>query len=303
MSASEWEQFTARKKPASQESDDWTRVTTVRHGTHLKAAVRIAEDRKIGAELIYDGKLISTRTKVVFFSPNTWGEGSRYGSLEFEVDWLDLLVGRNLYWLEPVTTYKLPIHRFLLSRGPAVSGLSPYDPVGCNGPLRLIDGIWLRTSADVCEILIDEDVPLSEVSKFAITTHHPQYCSVGHSKCEESGAGGMKLTSRRFQAALLGLGLKDLNHLMVAGGKLNGDVAHGVSGLPFALGGSSGFVGAVTSDAEAQSVLKGAMLLLKSGNRDGAHSLARLLKSADERDRILLLLIREHFDLPEWEWD
>lgn len=303
MSASEWEQFTAKKRPAGLDSGDWTRITTVRHGTHLTAAIRIAEDRKIGAELIYDGKLLSTRTKVVFFSPNTWGDGSRYGPLEFEVNWLDLLAGRELYWLEPIKTYKLPIHRFLLSRAPTVPGLTRYDPTTNNGPLRLIDGVWLRTSADVCEILIDEDISLSEVTKFAITKHHDQYCSLGRADCEEAGANGMSRTSRRFQAALLGQGLKDLNRLMVADGKLTQDVAHGVTGLHLALGGLKGFVGSVTNDADAQSVLKGAMLLLKSGDRDAAHSLARLLKSSEERDRILLDLVREHFDLPLWEWE
>ncbi|WP_433935448.1 hypothetical protein [Brevundimonas diminuta] len=303
MSAVEWARFTAGKDPASPSSAHWTKVTSVKHGTHLTSGTRIAEDQKIAAELIYDGKLATTRTKAVFFSPNYWGNGSRYGTLGFDVDWPTLLAGRTLYWVEPILTYKIPVHRFLLSRKPPAHGLVAYDPDTDAGPLRRIDGQWYRTSDAVSEILTDEDVDLSQVTSFDITMHHEQFCSLQRRPCEEAGNTGFTRTSRRFQAALLGRGLTSLNDLMIRDGTLSGAATYGLYGLPLALGGSKGFTGAVVDNKQTQLVLRGALLLLAGGDATGAAELARLLVSADVRDAVLLSLIREHYDLPTWEWD
>lgn len=303
MSATEWSAFTVGKAPAGPGSEDWTRITSVQHGTHLRSGIRIAEDQKISAELIYDGKLAKTRTKVVFFSPNYWTDGSRYGTLEFEVAWPDLLHGRTLYWVEPIRAYKIPVHRFLLSRKLPAPGLTLYDPVADDGPLRRIGHEWFRTSEHASEILTDEDVPLSEVTSFDVTLHHKKYCSLGGSLCPEAGNSGFSKTSRRFQAALLGNGLTALNRLMIRGGTLSPAASHGLYGLPLPLGGSKTFAGVITDHGQARLALKAALLLLASGDFKGADELARLLVSADVRDEILLSLIRKHYGLPTWEWD
>lgn len=235
MSAAEWGAFTVGKDPAGPGSEHWTRITSVRHSTHLTSGIRIAEDQKISAELIYDGKLATTRTKVVFFSPNHWNDGSRYGTLEFEVNWSDLLQGRNLYWVEPIRDYRIPVHRFLLSRKPPAPGLTPYDPTVDTGPLRRIGDDWFRTSDAASEILTDEDVPLSEVTSFDVTRHHEKYCSLGRSSCLEAGHSGFLKISRRFQAALLGNGLTALNRLMIRNGTLSHAASHGLCGLPLPL--------------------------------------------------------------------
>ncbi|GEM_PF-3218954 len=303
MSAAEWNKFTQGKGPAGSSSEHWTRITSVRHGTHLTSGIRIAEDQEIAAELIYEGKLATTRTKVVFFSPNYWGNGSRYGTLGFEVDWPSLLAGRALYWVEPIFTYKIPVHRFLLSRKPPAPGLVSYNPDTDTGPLRRIGGEWFRTSDAASEILTDEDVPLSEVTSFDVTMHHEQFCCLQRWPCEEAGHTGFSRTSRRFQAALLGKGLTALNELMIRNGALSSAASHGLWGLPLALGGQKGFSGVVLDNNQAKLVLKGALLLLAEGDASGAAELARLLISADVRDEILLSLIREHYGLPTWEWD
>jgi len=302
MSA-EWEEFTVGKQPAGAASDDWEPLTSVRHGTHLTPAVRIAEDRGISAELINDGRLANTRTKAIYLSPNYWHEGSRYGSFEFEVDWAQLSDGRDLYWVEPIKTYGIPIHRFMLTRRPSPAGLTPYDPAKDDGPLRLIAGEWFRTSGHACEILVDEDLPLSEITRFRVVTHHEKYCSLGQSHCEEAGILKSRRASGRFQGAMLGQGLKSLNILLVENGKPTFDAQIGLSNLSQTLTGKWTSGGMVNDDTSAREVLKGAMLLLSAGDRDGARQLAQLIDTKDRLDRVLLEMIRAHFNTPAWDWD
>lgn len=302
MSVAEWRTFTDGKGAPGPESTDWVKFSSVRHGTHLTSGIRIAEDQKIAAELVRDGKLATSRTKAVFFSPNRWGNGSRYGTLEFEVHWVSLLAERTLYWLEPITTYKIPVHRFMLSRNPALPGLIQYNPDADLGPLRRIGGEWFRTVDSASEILIDEDVHLWDVTSFDVTPHHEQFCCLQRYPCEENGQTGYTRTSRRFRAALIGRGLTSLNKLMVHNGTLSAAASHGLCGLPIALGGIKSFTGSVADGGEAQTVMKGALLLLASGDANAANELARILPSAAVRDEVLLSLIREHYEMPTWDW-
>ncbi|MBK1969754.1 hypothetical protein JIX59_10430 [Brevundimonas diminuta] len=301
MSAAEWTTFTAGKNPAGPDAQGWTIMTSVRHGTHLTSGVRIAQDGKIAADLIYDGKLANTRTRVVFLSPNSWHDGSRYGTLEFEMAWPGVLDGRTLYWVEALRNYAIPIHRFILSRRPPISGLTAYDPINDDGPIRLVGDQWFRVSDTACEILVDEDIPVDEIDAFSVTRHHERFCSQRRRPCEEAG-GGFIRTSRRFQAALLGGGLTGLNRLMLRDGKLTGDAEHGTYALLLALGGQKGFMGVVTHPAQAMLVLRGALLLLAGGDQTGAADLARLLASANARDDLVRDMIRKHYDLPTWDW-
>lgn len=301
MSAAEWTTFTAGKGPAGPDAQGWTLMTSVRHGTHLTSGVRIAQDGKIAADLIYDGKLANTRTRVVFLSPNSWHDGSRYGTLEFGMTWPGALSTRTLYWVEALRDYSIPIHRFILSRRPPISGLTPYDPVTDDGPLRLVSDQWFRVSDAACEILVDEDVPVDEIDAFSVTKHHDRFCSLGRRPCEEA-SGGLLRTSRRFQAALLGGRLTGLNRLMITDETLTGDAEHGTCALPLALGGQKDFSGVVTDPAQARLVLRGALLLLAGADQKGAGDLARLLASDNARDDLLRDLIREHYDLPAWDW-
>lgn len=300
---SEWEAFTAGLDPPSATSDDWVEMSSVRHGTHLTHALRIAEDRKLSAELIYEGRLITTRTKVVYFSPNTWHEGSRYGTFEFEVDWSLLLQGRHLVWVEPVYTYAIPIHRFMLTRAPAVAGLTSYDPTIDQGPLRVVDGSWLRTRKHAAEIVVDEDVPLSAITGFQLVKHHDFACSLKEAACSEAGYTGMQRASARLAAALIGRELKSLNNLLTRDGRLTFEAEHGFSGLYNTLAGNGSFDGKIIDEGVAKDLVKAACLLLHTGDREGARRLVQMLDSKDTLDRVMLALAQKTLDSPTWNWD
>jgi hypothetical protein len=300
---SEWEAFTAGLEQPSAASNDWITMSSVRHGTHLTHALRIAEDRKLSAELIYEGRLMTTRTKVIYFSPNTWHDGSRYGTFEFEVDWSDLLQGRHLMWVEPVYSYAIPIHRFMLTRASAVAGLTSYDPAIDQGPLRLVDGTWLRTRRHAAEIVVDEDVAMSAITSFQLAKHHDFACSLSESACSEAGYTGMQRTSGRLAAALMGRGLKSLNSLLTRDGRLTTEAEHGYSGLYFALVGNGSFGGLIADDGAAADLIRAACLLVHAGDREGARRLVQMLDSKERLDRVMLNLARETFDAPTWSGD
>lgn len=300
---SEWEAFTAGLEPPSPDSDDWLTMSSVRHGTHLTHALRIAEDRRLSAELIYEGRLMATRTKVIYFSPNTWHDGSRYGTFEFEVDWLGLLQGRRLMWVEPIYSYAIPIHRFMLTRSASVPGLTPYDPTIDHGPLRLVEGTWLRTRRHAAEIVVDEDVPLTAITNFQVTKHHDFACSLSEPVCSEAGHTGMQRTSARLTAALIGRRLTSLNPLLTRDGRLTFEAEHGYSGLYLAMTGKGSFGGIISDDGAAADLVKAACLLVHAGDREGARRLVQMLDSKDRFDRTLLGLAQDTFDAPTWSWD
>lgn len=246
---------------------------------------------------------MTTRTKVVYFSPNTWNDGSRYGTFEFEVDWSVLLQGRQMVWVEPVYSYAIPIHRLMLTRAPAAAGLTPYDPAVDQGPLRLVNGTWLRTRRHAAEIVVDEDVPLSAITGFQLAKHHDHACSLREPACSEAGHTGMRRTSGRLAAALMGRGLKSLNPLLTRDGRLTGEAEHGYSQVYFALAGSGSFGGRVADDVVAADVVKAACLLVHSGDREAARRLAQMLDSKDRLERVMLDLARTTFEVPTWNWD
>src|SRR5262249_5847503 len=106
----EWEKYpvTRAKK---------VEITTVRHVTHLPAARRLIEDGRIKAGLVYDeSRLNRSRISVAWLSANTWGNGSLYGTVEFQFSWADI-IERNphIYWVEAITSYNPIAFRFLLS--------------------------------------------------------------------------------------------------------------------------------------------------------------------------------------------
>ena len=69
-------------KGANWINPDGTPVSTVAHIAHLTDTVRIVEDRMIRASLIWDESCLrETRTRVIWVSPNYWGQSS-YGNVD-----------------------------------------------------------------------------------------------------------------------------------------------------------------------------------------------------------------------------
>ena len=69
-------------------------MPSARPGWQSWAQPRIAEDRRLRADLIFDkSKLKERRIRVVWLSPNDWDNdgGFRYGNVRFTYDWASLV--------------------------------------------------------------------------------------------------------------------------------------------------------------------------------------------------------------------
>lgn len=299
-----WEEFTAGRSPAGPGSGDWAPLTAVRHTTHLLPAIRIAEVRILSAELIYDGVLRDSRTKVVYFSPKYWPDGSRYGAFEFTVDWGTLLEGRSIYWVEAIRIYQTPIFRFLLTNKD-VSHLPvrPYNPDIDEGPIRRLGSDWFWTRNDAAEIVIDEDLPLFDVTKVTFWKHHNKQCSEGqHASCPERAFEGSRRAKQAFMGILLGRGIHSLDELLQDGSNFSADCIGALSDTWAALIKGSKFGGKISDPRDAAAIVKAACLTIQADLKRATH-LMNLVVDEPTAEAALLLIIQEHFKAPLFTWD
>lgn len=303
--AAEWAPFVeGRGAPAA--GGEWSSLETLWHGTHLTAALRIAEDRMIAGGLIYDGKLLETRTEVIYFSPNTWGDGSRYGSFQFEIEWKTLIDGRSLYWVEPIRAYQIPIYRFLVSRHdvrhlPVV----PYNPDIDEGPLRRAGDQWFWATGWAAEIVIDEAVPVHDLSRLRFEKHHDNYCSEWwlSGSCREKGWSGSWNAHAKLAACLLGRPLKTLNDLLVENDLVSSGVEGALSQLWVKLIKGAKYGGPISADDAATDLVRAACLTFHAGDLERARRTIGLIDTQERADQALLTAIIQEFGIPSFDWD
>ena len=300
-----WEEFArGRGTPPTEDFDDWRTLNELTHGTHLTAASRIAEDGQIAGGLIYDGILRQTRTEVVYFSPNSWGDGTRYGAFEFVVDWETLIQGRQIYWVEAIKSYTIPIYRFLLSRRDVTSlDVRSYNPESDIGPIRKVGGVWYWAPRNVAEIVIDEALSLADVRRVNFVKHHDRYCSLKRSPCVEAGWNKSWRAHAAFVGMLLARGLINGNDLLVdAEGKPSMETRGALNHLFHALVNEPDFEGGpVSRNKQARSLIRAGALTLHSGAKSRATALVELIDTEERAKEALLRLVRDHFEDPSFE--
>lgn len=177
--------------------------STVFHITHEQHALRILEDSEISADLVKDeSKLNKTRTRVVWLSPNVWKQGFRYGNIRFPVSWDTLIRGKRYYWVESIA-YNTPACRILISDN-EYTELTPYDPATDNGPWIFADGKHYYNGDFCLEVLVDTNIPISNVSAIQLVDHHPNQCALKLSGCKGRTAGdaGAVLIAHMFARGL-----------------------------------------------------------------------------------------------------
>ena len=298
-----WRSFTEGRAAPSEGAEGWSALTTVRHTTHLVPAIRIAEARALVARLIYNGVLRETRTKVVYFSPNYWAEGSRYGTFEFAVAWSELLKGRDMYWVDEIRDYKYPIYRFLLtSRDVSALPVERYDPALDDGPIRRIGDDWFWATGYAAEIVIDEDLSLDAVTSLEFGRHHDRLCSVGSADCTERGHGGSEDAIKSFIGVLLGRGLHSLDRLLKDGGRPTDECHRALAKAWPILMRSTAFGGPVARPDEAANMVRAALLTIQTGDRGRVKQLMGMIADEVVAEQAYLDVIREHFDDPGFVW-
>jgi hypothetical protein len=148
----------------------------------------------------------SVSLKAIWFSANTWGNGSIFGNVEFGTPWQALVAERKFYWLG-VRERNLTAFRFLLTSDesiPSQIGLKRYDPMTDAGPVQYHMGTWLRRVGMMSEFLVDADLSLSLCTQFGAVTHNrDENCVRYKGGCIEQGSDCSR-TAGRVIAYVLG---------------------------------------------------------------------------------------------------
>ena len=280
----------------------WSPLDRVQHVTHVTLARRIIEDGTIAPGLVGEGCLATTRRRVAWVSPNTWGDGTRYGSVEFTFDWLPLVGTRSLMWVEPIK-YGLQTVRFLLTDKPAdwsALGLVPYDPAIDDGPLQTFAGDWYRRRDIVVEVMIDGDIPLGGCLELGFVKHHPSFCSLKRSNCAEAST--TPRTPARILGYIIGAGLHGADHSLASGDDPIGGLDQSFSDLWFSLGGKN-CKGPMATMIDAKIVARSAALFAGEGRFAEAKQVFHLINTEDLALDALREVIRDHFGRPALKLD
>lgn len=289
-----WQKFRVGK-PSTR--SNWTNpdcqlLPTVSHVAHVPAAVRIIEDGRLRADLVYDKSILNTeRIRVVWFSPNDWygAGGFRYGNVRFTFDWASLITSKNYYWVESIA-YGVKACRILVTDEDRSGSLTPYDPTTGDGPWwQDANGAHHWNGHHCLEIMFEGDVPIADAIETDFVQHHPTYCNIDHRTCRFRG------TSRYAAAAeFIGRLASQSVSLSSIPGLVDRSGAHPIPSTATA-GGVSVLLprcraswtrpGALSSDAAAASAVARALLgAIACKSSDDAAELASLFRSAEDAE-------------------
>lgn len=308
----EWDDYEVTLPSGGTTPTGTAKLETVHHVVHIPAARRILEDEGIRAGLVYDeSRLNKARMSVVWLSANTWAYGSIYGNVQFSFPWETLAKGRRFYWVEAMDKYSPPAYRILMTDRDLSSSkrVTSYDPKTDGGPLKEQNGEWFWNTKCTSEFMIDRNLDLSECSGFEFITHNPNYCRLNGQSCPDR-AQHTQVTAGRLLAFILGNDLHGLDHILKQPSifqkhrELADEVDVGISGIWLALGvNKSRFKGTLKKRTSRQAVLRGALALYGSDQKEAARDLVSLLSSQEVLHQALEEVVKQHFDLTGWTID
>lgn len=298
----EWSKFGISLPGSGASSDALAVLSDVHHVAHARDARRIIEDGRMKARPVYDESILnSTRTHVTWVSPNTWNQGSIYGTVAFSFPWGTAVEGKHIYWVEAITKYSPSACRFLVTDqvNPA-GGVKPYDPNIDDGPLRYSKGTWYWNSKICLELMLEQDLPLADCREVRFVRHHPAICRLHRNDCAEQVTQEGRSTARTV-AFILGSGSHGADNGLLPdvglpkGRRSTTAIETGLSHLYFSLSGRNKIGGAFRVSPEARSVVRAAMVQYALGRRSQARRLVRLLASAEVLLDAMQQIARRHF--------
>lgn len=206
MSSKPWQKFSVGK-PSSQprwEEKTCRALLRVGHVAHVPTALRIVEDGRLRADLVFDeSKLNTQRIRVVWLSPNDWdgAGGFRYGNVRFQFDWATLAKGKKYFWVESIA-YGVEACRLLITDTDYSATLDAYDPEAGDGPWwRDKDGKHHWNGEYCLEVMYEGDLDLSNAETVDFVKHHEKRCNIAPGRCQYSGKSA-SLGGSEFIAAL-----------------------------------------------------------------------------------------------------
>ncbi len=192
MGANPWSKFSVGEPSAHAKwtNPDCQPLVRVSHVAHVPIAIRIAEDARLRADLVYDkSKLNKERIRVVWLSPNDWdgAGGSRYGNIRFDFDWPTLVDGKRAFWVESIA-YGIEACRILITDVDYSSLLVPYDPTVGDGPWWIDSTGQQHWNGNYClEIMVEGDISLTGAKHVDFVKHHPKRCNIDYTACAYCG--------------------------------------------------------------------------------------------------------------------
>lgn len=192
MSEPPWQKFRvgSPSKNPSWIEPDCQPLTSVAHVAHVPTALRIAEDGRLRADLVFDkSKLNTERIRVVWLSPNDWegAGGFRYGNTRFWFDWAKLVRGKRSYWVESIA-YGVEACRILLTKHDYSGTLEAYDPATRGGPWwKAPSGEHYWNGRYCLEIMVEGDLQLGSATMVDFVKHHSHRCNINPHGCEYRG--------------------------------------------------------------------------------------------------------------------
>lgn len=209
MAEGPWSQFAVGQ--TSQDliwANDRLKLNHVAHVAHLRAGLRIVEDRQFRADLVFDESILNTeRIRVVWLSPNDWSNagGFRYGNVRFSFQWESILEGKRCFWVESIA-YGVSACRMLVTKNDYSGRLLPYDPTRDRGPWWVAPSGEHFWNGNYClEIMVEGDLSLDQVTELDFVRHHPRYCNIDYRTCPYKGMNDDEAASK-FLGALVATG-------------------------------------------------------------------------------------------------
>ncbi len=217
-----------------------------------------------------------------WLSPNRWVDGSRYGTVRFGFDFLDLIRGRKLYWVEDVPERAVPACRLLVTAND-VSHLPVrrYRPRTSEGPIRLIGGEWFWRDDIAIELMFEGDLPISRCCEIDIVQHHQRQCGRGSAwRCDDLRLEADDFAGRILAGALAQRFSLPAPALVKKKGGETDLVIRGLKGISDALDGHGRISGPVRRKEDVDQIVRAALLQISIGDAAGARGIITVIGSA-----------------------
>jgi hypothetical protein len=286
--------------------ESWTVFDTVRHTTHIGAAISILKNGSIAAEPAADSHLKDIEGRFAWTSPNYWFLGSIYGHVSFVFPWATLLE-----YLRPVHSYyvgyvaKYNAYQILLTERSDIMTLKPYSATDRRGPwwYDQLSDQHCRHGDRTLHFIIARDLPLALATEIDITDHN-ENCVKFREECADKGFSCQRAMAVFMARAVAHNAIDQVQHPMAAVASSTGEWCHCWEQIEnMAHQRVQHFSGELTaghggSEAAAKALLEA----IGENLPETIRQVGKQFQSADEMIQSLKDVVFPAFGLSEHEW-
>ncbi|MBW0449429.1 hypothetical protein EN871_11645 [bacterium M00.F.Ca.ET.228.01.1.1] len=257
-------------------------MDTVTHITHVENAVRIIETGAIRAKPITGESVLKDgKSRVVWFSPNSWSAGSIYGHVSFELDFASLLANHKCYFVEN-PAFETKTYRYLITDR-KYKRLSLYSASNDTPWWKdSVSGKYLFREGCTIQFAVDMDIHVNKHVQIAFVDHNSDHCILrGNCANRERPAqhGGAHFFMRAVARAL---DLSETKSLLMTDGAFTSPVQGAVDHLRSSVVQRASCLGRVRStDQLARPLVRAIFNAFANGLDEEGLAIAALFRSQD----------------------